>query len=56
MKQVRCEQVSPSSTVLPQDLIKLVDVRLSEYSKGGHISSSIGVRDCVASWKCVHSQ
>ena len=38
----RCEQVSPISTVLPQNLIiKLVDVRLSEYLQGGHLSSSI---------------
>ena len=45
----RCEQVSPSSTVLPQDWIKLADVRLSEYSQGRYLSPSIGIWNCVAS-------
>ena len=44
-----------SSIVLPQDWIRLVDVRLSEYSQGEHLSSSIGLFYCVASWKCLHS-
>ena len=42
-KQCRCEQVSPSSTVLPQNGIKLIDVSLSEYLQGGNLSSSIGI-------------
>ena len=39
-----CQQVSLGITVLPT-----TDVRLSEYSQSGHLSSSIVIRDRVPS-------